>query len=293
MKKLKNIIILARPHQYVKNLFIFLPLFFVGQMNNIDLFYNSFIAFLSFSFCASAVYILNDYLDVELDKLHPKKKYRPLASGLISKIESFVLIGVFTIVGLLMISSISLEAIIILLGYIFLNIAYCFYLKHIVILDIVIISIGFILRIILGSFVTGIPLSMWIVIMTFLLALFLALAKRRDDVVQFLNTGKVMRKVIVDYNLKFIDSAMSTFASVIIVSYILYTTSSENYERFNSEYLYMTTFFVILGILRYFHITFVKNQSGSPTKVLLKDKFTAINIIFWILSYTYLLYING
>jgi decaprenyl-phosphate phosphoribosyltransferase len=293
MKKLKNIIILARPHQYVKNLFIFLPLFFVGQMNNIDLFYNAFIAFLSFSFCASAVYILNDYLDVELDKLHPKKKYRPLASGLISEIESFVLIGVFTIAGLLMISSISSESIIILLVYIFLNIAYCFYLKHIVIIDVVIISVGFILRIILGSFVTGIPLSMWIVIMTFLLALFLAFAKRRDDVVQFLNTGKIMRKVIVNYNLKFIDSAMSIFASVIIVSYILYTTSSENYERFNSEYLYMTTFFVIVGILRYLHITFVKNQSGSPTKALLNDKFTAINIIFWILSYTYLLYING
>lgn len=280
-----------RLHQYVKNLFLFLPLFFLGQITNVDLLSNVIIAFVSFSISASAIYILNDYIDIEDDRNHPTKKFRPLASGLINKNEAFILIGLFISLGLIIMSTLSIKALIVLLLYILLNIGYCFYLKHISIVDIIIISIGFVIRIFIGAIVTETPLSKWIVIMTFLLALFLALAKRRDDVIHFINTGKKMRKVIDGYNLQFIDGAMIIMASVIIVTYLLYTTSSEIVKQFNSEYLYLTSLFVILGVLRYMQISIVENNSGSPTKILIKDKFIITNLLLWIVSFIYIIYL--
>ena len=292
MSKIKSILRLMRIHQYVKNAFIFLPLFFAGQITNIVLFSNALVGFIGFSIAASAVYTLNDFLDIEDDRKHPSKKDRPLASGLISKKESIVLIGLFSSIGLTIMATQSIQALVILLSYIILNIGYSFYLKHIPIIDVAIISIGFVLRLFIGAIVTVTPLSKWIVIMTFLLALFLALAKRRDDVIHFMNTGKKMRKVIDGYNLQLIDGAMMIMASVVIVSYLLYTTSIEVINRINSEYLYLTSFFVILGVLRYMQISFVENNSGSPTKILYKDKFMLINILVWVFSFIYIIYFN-
>jgi 4-hydroxybenzoate polyprenyltransferase len=247
----KVIIKLIRPHQYIKNLFIFMPMFFVGKINDVDLLLSAFIAFLAFSATASAIYILNDYLDINEDRQHPKKKNRPLASGAITKEAAIYLIGIFIFIGFILMSGLSLQATAILGLYVVLNIGYSFYLKHIAILDVTIIAIGFVLRILVGAAATGITPSMWIIIMTFLLALFLALAKRRDDVQIFINTGEKMRKVIDGYNLQLIDSAMSIMASVVIVAYILYTTSSSVAQRLHSEYVYFTALFVILGIMRY------------------------------------------
>jgi 4-hydroxybenzoate polyprenyltransferase len=187
-------------------------------------------------------------------------------------------------------ATLSLNAVIILASYVAMNIAYSFYLKHIAILDVTIIAIGFVLRLFVGSAVTGIQLSMWIVIMTFLLALFMALAKRRDDVLIFLETGKKMRKVIDGYNLQFLDTAMAIMAAVIIVAYTIYTTSVEVVERFHSQYLYLTALFVILGIMRYLQIAFVHLDSGSPTKIVLKDRFMQATIVAWIISFTWILY---
>ena len=145
MKKFKSVLKLIRPSQYIKNVFIFLPLFFVGQITNSDLLINAITAFVAFSLSASAVYILNDFLDIEADRLHPIKKYRPLASGLISKNEAFLLIAIFSVAGVSLITSQSSQALVVLLTYITLNIFYCFYLKHIPIIDITIIAIGFVL----------------------------------------------------------------------------------------------------------------------------------------------------
>jgi decaprenyl-phosphate phosphoribosyltransferase len=185
----------------------------------------------------------------------------------------------------------SLKALYIMLIYVVLNIGYCFFLKHIPIIDITIIAIGFILRIYVGSYVANVPLSSWIVMMTFLIALFLAIAKRRDDVLHFMKTGTKMRKVVNGYNLKFIDSSMSVMSAVIIVTYLLYTSSSEVIERLDNEYLFATSIFVILGILRYMQITFVEENSGSPTKILLKDKFIISTVVGWLLSFALIIYI--
>ena len=279
-----------RPHHYIKNLFLFLPLFFAVKITHIELLSNTIIAFIAFSVTASAVYILNDYSDKEEDKKHPTKKYRPLASGAISTSQAIFIMSILSMVGFGLMAFLSLKAMMILTLYVILNIAYSFYLKHIAILDVTIIATGFVLRLFVGSVVTDIALSMWIVIMTFLLALFMALAKRRDDVLIFMETGKKMRKVVDGYNLQFLDSAMAIMASVVIVAYIIYTTSSEVVERVHSQYLYLTALFVILGIMRYLQIAFVYLDSGSPTKIVLKDKFMQVTIVAWIVSFGWILY---
>ncbi len=288
--KISNIIKLMRPHQYVKNLFIFLPLFFALKITDIALLTNAFISFIAFSLTASAIYTLNDYHDIEEDKQHPKKKYRPLASGAINKSQAIIIMTVLFIAGIILMTSLSLKATGILAAYVVLNIAYSFYLKHVAILDVTIIAIGFVLRLFVGSSVTDIPLSMWIVVMTFLLALFMALAKRRDDVLIYLDTGKKMRKVIDGYNLQFLDTAMAIMASAVIVSYTIYTTSSEVVARVHSEYLYLTSLFVILGIMRYLQVAFVLKDSGSPTKIVLKDRFIQLTLIGWVLTFAWILY---
>lgn len=284
------IIKLMRPHQYIKNFFIFLPLFFAMQITDLSLLSNAIVAFIAFSLTASAIYTLNDYHDIEEDKLHPKKKNRPLASGDISKPQAIIIMAILFIAGFILMASLSLHAVAILASYVLMNIAYSFYLKHIAILDVTIIAIGFVLRLFIGSAVTDITLSIWIVLMTFLLALFMALAKRRDDVIIYLNTGKKMRKVIDGYNLQFLDTAMAIMASVVIVSYTIYTTSPEVLARMHSKYLYLTALFVILGIMRYLQIAFVLKDSGSPTKIVLKDSFMQFTLIGWVITFAWILY---
>lgn len=279
-----------RPHQYVKNIFILMPLFFALKITDVALFTDAFIALIAFSLSASAIYTLNDYHDIEEDKEHPQKRHRPLASGAISKPQAIGIMITLFIAGFSLMTFLSLEATMILTAYVILNITYSFYLKHISIIDVTTIAIGFVLRLFVGSAVTGIHLSMWIVIMTFLLALFMALAKRRDDVLIYESTGKKMRKAIDGYNLQFLDTAMAIMASIVIVAYIMYTTSTEVVARIDSQYLYLTALFVIIGIMRYLKIAFVLKDSGSPTKIVLKDRFTQLILLAWIVSFAWILY---
>ncbi|MCF6287727.1 MAG: decaprenyl-phosphate phosphoribosyltransferase [Proteobacteria bacterium] len=291
MNNFKIIIQLIRAKQYIKNLFIFAPIFFAGTFVNLDLVVQVVIAFCAFSFAASGIYILNDYLDIEADRLHPKKKFRPLAAGTISTSKALTIMLVLVLTGMSLMAVLSLHASYILLVYIIMNIAYSLQLKHITILDINIIAIGFVLRIFVGSQVTNTPLSMWIVIMTFLLALFMALAKRRDDVILLQKTGQKMRKVINGYNLQMIDAAMMIMASVVIMAYIMYTTSSQVILRIHNDYLYLTAIFVIIGIMRYLQIVFIEQGGGSPTKIALKDRFIQLTVVAWILAFVWIIYL--
>ena len=288
--KLASIIKLMRLHQYIKNLFIFLPLFFAMKITDTGLLANAFIAFIAFSLTASAIYTLNDYYDIEEDRQHSKKKDRPLVSGAISKSQAIIIMSVLFCAGFTLMALLSFKATALLAAYVVMNVAYSFSLKHVSIVDIHIIAIGFVLRLFIGSVVTDIHLSKWIIIMTFLLALFMALAKRRDDVLIFLDTGKRMRKVIDGYNLQFLDTAMAIMASVVIVAYTLYTTSPEVEARLDSEYLYLTAFFVILGVMRYLKITFVYKNSGSPAKILNTDRFMQLILLGWVVTFSWILY---
>ena len=290
MKKLKTYLHLLRFHQYLKNGFIWLPLFFGYKLHDPDSIINTIYAFGSFCFAASAVYVFNDLTDISEDRKHPAKKYRPLASGLISRIEAVVIMIVMLTPALLIpLNFLPDTVFIIICGYIIINIAYSSALKHRAIIDVVCIAIGFVLRIFAGGIASDVKLSPWIVIMTFLLALFLALAKRRDDLILSGN-GQNVRKSLDGYNLEFVSLSMVVMASVIIVAYILYTVSPEVVEKHGTNYLYLTGFWVIIGIMRYMQITFVEQRSGSPTMVLLKDYVLQAIVILWLLNYFLLLY---
>lgn len=280
---MKNIITLLRPHQYIKNLFIFAPLLFAFHFESQSV-YSSIYAFILFSITASSIYIFNDLLDVEEDKKHPSKKNRPLASGSVSANSAKSIMLLLSGTSFVLSALFSMELFFVLLLYFILNVLYSYKLKHIAIVDIFIISTGFVLRLFAGALVTDIPLSMWIIIITFLLAIFLSLAKRRDDVLLSLE-GKETRKNIDGYNLEFVNAAMVLMSGVVIVSYLQYSVSTDVIERLGTSYLYLTTFFVVLGILRYMQITFVEEQSGSPTKIVLNDRFLQITILLWILSF--------
>ena len=171
------------------------------------------------------------------------------------------------------------------------NVAYCVRLKQIALLDVFVIATGFVLRIAAGGLATGIILSHWIVLTTFLLALFLAVAKRRDDVVIYEASGIKARKSVEHYNKFFLGIAIGVLGSITIMCYILYTVSNEVVDRIGSRYLYATSVFVLAGILRYMQLTFVDQKSGSPTEVLLHDRFIHFSIIGWIVAFTLILYV--
>lgn len=290
-----NILLLLRPHQWLKNFFIFLPLFFDRHITDVAYILPTLFAFFSYNFAASAIYCFNDIWDVEADKLHPKKCKRPIASGKISKMTGYI-IAIICIALSLIIAFVGIGERWYLLAYIIsfyliMNVAYCVKLKHIALVDVFIIALGFVLRILVGGAVTGIHLSQWIVLMTFLLALFLAFAKRRDDVVIYEETGVKARKNVNRYNLQFMNQAISIIASITMVCYIMYTVSDEVVERMHTNYLYVTSIFVLAGIMRYLQLTIVDVKSGSPTKVLMHDRFIQLCIIGWIIAFFLILYI--
>lgn len=286
---MKYYIKLLRPHQYVKNVFILSPLIFAFKFKDTDLLFRVLLVTACFCLVASAIYILNDYLDIEEDRRHPTKKNRPLASGKVPKSHGLIIMFLLLIIGGGGMALVSVNAMILTGVYVFNNILYSYRLKHVPLLDITMISVGFVLRLFIGEAAGEgeLPLSMWIILCTFLLAMFLALAKRRDDVL-LQKEGKKVRKSISGYNLEFINGGMMIMASVTLVAYISYTISPEVTLRLGTERLYFTVFFVIIGILRYMQITFVEQKSGSPTKVLLKDLFLQLTLIGWMLCFIFL-----
>lgn len=277
---------LLRVHQWIKNFFIFAPIFFSFSFFNTEAIANAFYAFIGFSLIASSIYIINDWKDIELDRQHPEKKDRPLASKTISLRNAFIICLLLVISGfsiyLFILKNYTATA---LLGFYFLlNIYYCFKLKQLSIIDITIVAIGFVIRLFIGSVITGIILSHWIIILTFLLALLLVIGKRRNDVIIFSKTGKELRKSIVGYNLEFLNAIIITIVAIIIFSYIMYSISSEVIIR-NGEHMYITSLFVILGLFRYLQAIFVEKKGDSPTKLVLKDRFLQIDILCWILFF--------
>ena len=291
MEKLAAYIRLARPHQYVKNGFVWIPIFFGYKLNDSQAILRTFWAFIAFCFVASVVYVLNDLKDIEEDRHHPIKKSRPLASGTLGQSEAIWFLIALSIISI-SISAIFLNksVITVLTAYFLLNFAYSFKLKHISIVDVICISTGFVLRIFAGGLAADVWISPWLVLMVFLLALFLAFAKRRDDLT-LLSFGHNPRRSLDGYNLDFVNLTMVAMASVIIVSYILYTVSPEVVYKHGTDKLYLTTLWVIVGLLRYMQITFVEEKSGSPTLIALKDVLIQMVIVLWFLHFYLLLYV--
>lgn len=280
-----------RPVQWVKNLFVFLPLFFDQRLFDVDLLWPVVITFVAFCLLSSAVYCFNDLRDVEADRLHPKKRLRPIASGEISVPAAYTVMAVCASGGTVLLCILSEPVWWLGVLYLLLNMAYSWRLKRVALIDTFIVAIGFVIRIFAGGFAANLYLSHWIVMMTFLLALFLALAKRRDDVVIYAETGVLTRAHIVKYNVAFLDMALAVISTTIMICYVMYTVSPDVMDRIGSDYLYTTSVLVLLGLLRYLQITIVDRRSGSPTKVFLHDRFIQVCIALWMISYAGLLYL--
>ncbi|QHS58720.1 decaprenyl-phosphate phosphoribosyltransferase [Chitinophaga agri] len=282
---------LLRPSHWAKNLFLYIPLFFAGEIFIFSKVIELLIGFFAFSLIASSIYIINDYKDVEADRIHPVKCKRPIASGAVSKPAALVFFVLCLAIGALLAYYVKPKFAFVLGIYFVINLLYSMGLKNISILDILILSTGFVLRVKAGGVAADLAVSEWLMIMVFLLALFMAIAKRRDDVLIKTQSGKDMRKASKGYNMDFLNVMLALVSAVIIVSYLMYTMAPETMSNFHTYRLYYTCLFVIGGLLRYLQITYVENNTGSPTKILYKDRFIQLTILLWVLSFYVIIYL--
>jgi decaprenyl-phosphate phosphoribosyltransferase len=287
---MRNYLKLTRVHHWIKNGFIFIPAFFAGELFQLHNIVQLALGFVAFSLTASSIYILNDYRDIDSDRLHPIKMRRPLASGAIPVKYALYIMFFFFLMGLGLAYVISIDFFFLLAIYFLLNLGYSLGLKNKSIIDILILASGFLIRTISGAFIIDVEITEWLVIMIFLLALFLAFAKRRDDVLIFIDSGKVTRKSIQEYNLDFVNMCITMLSGVIIVAYLMYAISDDVTERFNNHHIYYTCVFVVAGVIRYMQITFVERESGSPIKILYNDRFIQLTLLGWIVSFFAIIY---
>ena len=290
---MKKTLLLVRPQQWIKNGFVLIPMFFGGRLLNADDAIASVVTFFAFSFAASAIYCFNDIVDVDADRRHPVKCHRPIASGAVSVPTAYALMAVLALLSALLLFFLPQragETAGIVAFYFLLNMAYCIWLKRHAIIDVCTVAFGFVLRILAGGMACDVAVSNWLVLMTFLLALFLSFAKRRDDVLRMNETGEPPRRNTIRYNLTFVNQAITVTGTVTLVCYIMYTVSPEVVSRFHAPYLYLTSIFVLVGLLRYMQLTVVDEVSGDPTKILLRDRFTQAIVVAWIMVFLLIIY---
>lgn len=286
---LPPILRLLRPKQWIKNGFVAAPLFFTPDRVNMDSLLDVLAGFAVFCMAASAVYCLNDLRDAEGDRNHPVKKNRPIASGAVSPAAAVILM-LALLAGAAAVGVLRVPSILWVVGaYFVLNIAYTIRLKHIAIIDVLIVAFGFVLRVEAGALIVDITPSAWILIVTGLLALFIALAKRRDDIVRDMDASH--RKSLDGYTLPFLDGSLMAVLSTLLVSYLIFTTDQAVMARLGSTQLYFTGPFVIAGVLRYLQLTVVYERSGSPTDLVYRDPGLQLSIAGWLGTFVWLLYL--
>lgn len=277
---LSGLILSLRPKQWTKNLLVFAPLIFSGELLRSDLALKSLAAYGLLCALSGAAYVFNDIKDLEKDRHHDKKRNRPIATGQVSPIAA----GVF---GALL-ASIALGASVALgtafastaAAFFALQLAYTFWLKYEVIIDVMTIAASFVLRAVAGAAVISVPTSPWLLACAALLALFLGLAKRRHELVLLDDDAQNHRSVLAEYSAGLVDEMISTVTSATIVAYALYTFFSSTAKH--SQYLMLTTPFVIYGLFRYLYLMHRKNLGGSPEDILLTDKPLIIDIGLWL-----------
>lgn len=290
--KVNALFLLMRPSQWVKNIILFLPVFFAQEMADLDRLQNVAILFAGFCMLTSGVYVFNDLMDAKEDRLHPAKQFRPIAARKVSPAEAIAFMFLLYGISALCFSLLHINSNLIWLlagGYILLNLAYTLFLKQVQIIDAMIVACGFIIRLEAGAAAGEIELSHWLIIMTFILSLFLAFAKRRDDLRNFMETGQISRKNITGYTIDYLNVILSFLSSIIAVTYILYTLSPEVTAR-SSEHLYVTVPFVLAGIMRYLQIILVEKSNCNPTDILLQDRTLQLTVAGWFIVFALLIY---
>ena len=289
---LNPILRIMRPGQWTKNLIIFAGLIFSGNLFNTPLLYRNIAVFILFCLLSSSVYIINDIIDLEKDKNHPSKKTRPLPKGELSLTKAWAWAVIMGLISLAIIFYVDLKTGIISLVYLVLMLAYTFFLQHIVIIDIMTIAFGFVLRIAVGASITQVEVSPWLLVCTILLALFLALGKRRHESILFQEMPETSRETLREYNPRLLDQMISVATASTLIAYILYTISQETVDKFHTRNLLFTIPFVIYGIFRYLYLIHRHHLGGSPESIFLKDRPLGIDIVLWFLTCAAIIYIT-
>lgn len=272
-----------RPKQWVKNLFIFLPMIFGKKLFISDTILNVAGAFCLFSLSAGVVYLINDIFDIEKDRLHPTKRLRPIASGEISIKNTLIAVIILGFLSIALAFKLNKYFGFIVITYIVFNLIYSKILKELVIIDVFCIGVFFFLRVLSGGVVAEVRLSPWIIIMTILLALFLGFNKRRQELGQLGQEAIHYRGVLAKYNLYFIDQMIGIITCSMVIAYMLYTVDPGTVREFGSRNLMLSIPFVYYGIFRYLYLLLVKKKDGDPTLILLSDRMMQVDIVLWII----------
>lgn len=280
-----------RPKQWTKNFFIFAGILFSQNIMNFPLLLKTIFSFFAFCFLSGSSYIINDFADLEKDKLHAIKSQRPLASGSIKVSHALFALIILLPSSLGLAFWLSSSFFLVALAYFILQLAYSFFLKGKIILDVFAISLGFVLRVVAGAVVISVEVSSWLVICTMLLALFLGLSKRRHELVVLKGEAQNHRIVLKEYSPYLLDQMISVVTASTVISYALYTMSEETIRRFDTKNLVFTIPFVLYGIFRYLYLIHQKRVGGNPETILVKDIPLMIDIFLWVMSIGIILYL--
>ncbi|MEO0068017.1 MAG: decaprenyl-phosphate phosphoribosyltransferase [candidate division WOR-3 bacterium] len=279
-----------RPKQWVKNLLVFAALVFSENLLDLPKVLRSFGAFVAFCLVSGAVYIYNDIVDKEQDRIHPKKRLRPIASGQLPVFPAAIAGTVAVIIGIGAGFYLDWRFGLIIAFYFLLQLAYSFSLKKIVVLDVMVVAAGFALRAISGTYVIRVQISPWLFVCAILLALFLALAKRRHELLFLEGGGISHRSVLGKYSETLLDQMIAVATSATVIAYCLYTIAPETVHKFGTHNLILTVPFVLYGIYRYLYLVYRKEEGGAPEKVLFTDLPLIIDVLLWLLSVVIILY---
>ncbi len=288
---IKNYLQLLRVPQWIKNLFVFVPLLFSLHLFETEYFLSSLQAFVIFCLASSFIYIINDIIDIEADAAHPQKKHRPLPAGKISK-QSAWIISTIILSSLVVLALISpIEFIYFLCGFIVLNIIYSVYFKHIVILDIFSIAAGFSIRVLGGAAMIAVPVSSWLILTTMFISLFLGVMKRHSELEQMTKLENTQsRRVLSEYSLTFTNQMATVAAAGVVICYALYTVSQRTVLVFGTENLIYTTPFVVFGIFRFMYLEYLNQKGENTTQIMLTDVPMILTVILYVATTVLIVY---
>jgi 4-hydroxybenzoate polyprenyltransferase len=289
--KLFKFLRLIRVHQWVKNIFVFVPLLFSQHLFDSYYFLDALSAFLVFCLASSAIYVINDIVDIESDRAHPVKKNRPLPSGQISTQAAIITASVLLVLVFWLMMYFNYKFILLVVGFVVLNVLYSFWLKNMVLLDVFSIAAGFSIRVLAGAFAIMVPISSWLLLTTMFISLFLGVMKRRSELVLVTeNSGTQSRKVLAQYSLNFADQMATIAATGVIVCYALYTVAPRTVSAFNTERLIYTTPFVVFGIFRFMYLEYVSGKGENTTRALATDLPMIINVLLYVFTTVIIVY---
>jgi 4-hydroxybenzoate polyprenyltransferase len=275
---------ILRPHNWIKNLFVYAPLVFSGQFMLIEMCLKATLVFVCFCVASSAIYVINDVCDRSEDQQHPIKKYRPIAHGVIAPGMAILLSLTLVISALLLSCMLNRYVVLCLVLYIAINIAYSLAVKHIAILDVLTIAFGFVLRIAGGGMAISVTPSYWLVLCTVMISIFLGFTKRRVELLALDSEKNNTRPVLKDYSIAFLDQVIPMVTGATILAYALYTVDAHTQMVLGTRAMLLTLPFVIYGLLRYIYIIYHLKQGADPVETLTRDIPTIINLLLWIVT---------